>query len=265
MYPPSGRARSSTGEEQRVQAKSGGGEVEPVLSAASLHSKESGALSVVVVVVVVTDDDDDAVEDEGVSKAKETVEAFPSSGGALVIAGGSLGAEAHSEREDDEAGTSLGESPLRILAAAAAPWTARAKGWDPPRGSDRPLTTIEIEPPREAAGGAPKKASGAKTRSTLLAESLTAPPLPSSVAPPPGRVTSRSRSLTRAEAAAGEGGRSVQASVTTSGEGKGGEELELGRLAAFSRQKRTTPPSETETLSANARPQELKLAAEPEE
>ena len=125
MYPPSGKERSSTGDEQRVQAKSGGGEVEPVLAAASLHSKEEGeasaaAVAFVAVVALVATGGLDTLDDdkEGVSNAKETVEAFSSSGGLLVIAGGSPGAEAHS---DDVAGTSLGDSPARILAAAAAP------------------------------------------------------------------------------------------------------------------------------------------------
>ena len=132
---------------------------------------------------------------------------------------GSLGAAAHSAPGEASAGLSLGDSPERTLAAAAAPYTVRANGCDPPRGKDRPLTTIEIEPPSDDACELPKKTSGANTRSTLFAASLTAPPLPSSVAPPPGSVTSRSRSLTSAEAAAGEGGRSVQVRVTTSGDG----------------------------------------------
>ena len=36
----------------------------------------------------------------------------------------------------------------------------------------------------------------------------------------------------------------------------------VGKLAAFSRQKRTTPPSETVMLYAKTRPHELKVEAE---
>jgi hypothetical protein len=266
VYPPSGRERNSRGDEQRVQAKSGGGEVAPVLATDSLHSKgdeEASAAAAFAAfaagrgpaaAVDAAGGDDDS---KGASKAKETVETFPSGGGLRVIAGRSLGAEAHSPppTAPSETGTSLGGSPERALAAAAAPYTVSANGCDPPRGRERPLTTIETGPPSVEAGEAPKKASGANTRSTLLAESRTAPPLPSRVAPPPGSVTSRSRSLTSAEAAAGEGGRSVQASVTTSGDGGWGPAAAAG-LAACSRQKRTAPPSETVTLSANASPQE---------
>jgi len=252
VYPPSGRERNSTGDRHRVQEKSGGGEVEPAFAAASLHSKGEEEASVIVgfgVLVLLR---------EGVSKANETVERLPSSAGLLVTAGGSLGAAAHSPPSGrEEAGTSLGEPPERTLAAAAAPWTVSANGCTPPKGSDLPLTTMEMDPPKAEAGEAPKETSGTTTRSALLLESLTLPPLPSKVAPPPGKVTSRSRSLTRAEAAAGEGGRSVQASVTTSGEGRRGVWEEDEEEIAFSRQKRTTPPSATVTLSAKARPHEL--------
>lgn len=232
-----------------------------MFAAESLHSKAAPTEE------EEEDEEFDEFED-GVWNEKETVEAFPSAGGLLVIAGGSKGS-AEAQAPLPVAATSRGESPARTLAAAAAPWTVSANGWDPPRGRDLPRTTIEIAPEDDDDGGeeSPAKVSGTDTRSTLLAESLAPPPLPSSSVggppAPPGTVTSRSRSLTRADAAAGEGGLSVQASVTTSGDGGGlfddvddvdDEEESDG---AFSRQKRTTPPCETVTLSANARPHEL--------
>ena len=94
--------------------------MEPVFARASLHSKGEEEASPAVAFLALEREVDDALDDKvGVSKAKITVETLPSSGGRLVITGGSLGAEAHSPAA--EAGTSLGEAPERILAAAAAP------------------------------------------------------------------------------------------------------------------------------------------------
>lgn len=63
--------------------------------------------------------------EDGVSKAKETVETFPRTAGLLVIAGGSRG-NADAQVPPPSlvpfvAATSLGESPALTLAAAAAP------------------------------------------------------------------------------------------------------------------------------------------------